>query len=116
MSDELLAAVDLGSNSFRLLIGKLDGDQIAPVSTWREGVRLAGGLDEKSVLSDAKIEEAVAALTRFRERLSAVARCKERERTIKAIGGRAWCIDRRDFGYRRGALDLSGLRALATLE
>jgi exopolyphosphatase / guanosine-5'-triphosphate,3'-diphosphate pyrophosphatase len=73
MSEELLAAVDLGSNSFRLLIGKLDGDQIAPVSTWREGVRLAGGLDEKSVLSEQKIEEAVAALLRFRERLSAVA-------------------------------------------
>jgi exopolyphosphatase / guanosine-5'-triphosphate,3'-diphosphate pyrophosphatase len=73
MSEELLAVVDLGSNSFRLLIGKLDGDQIVPVSTWREGVRLAGGLDEKSILSEAKIEEAVAALTRFRERLSAVA-------------------------------------------
>jgi exopolyphosphatase/guanosine-5'-triphosphate,3'-diphosphate pyrophosphatase len=73
MSEELLAAVDLGSNSFRLMIGKLDGEQIVPVSTWREGVRLAGGLDEKSALSEAKIEEAVAALTRFRERLSAVA-------------------------------------------
>jgi exopolyphosphatase / guanosine-5'-triphosphate,3'-diphosphate pyrophosphatase len=73
MSEELLAAVDLGSNSFRLLIGKLDGDQVAPVSTWREGVRLAGGLDEKSILSEEKIDEAVAALTRFRERLSAVA-------------------------------------------
>lgn len=73
MSEDLLAAVDLGSNSFRLLIGKLDGDQIAPVSTWREGVRLAAGLDGKSNLSEAKIEEAVVALTRFRERLSAVA-------------------------------------------
>ncbi len=72
MSEELLAAVDLGSNSFRLLIGKLDGDQIVPVSTLREGVRLAGGLNEQSSLSDAKIEEARAALSRFRERLSAV--------------------------------------------
>jgi exopolyphosphatase / guanosine-5'-triphosphate,3'-diphosphate pyrophosphatase len=73
MSEELLAAVDLGSNSFRLLIGKLDGDQIAPVSTWREGVRLAAGLDTKSNLAEGKIDEAVLALTRFRERLSAVA-------------------------------------------
>jgi exopolyphosphatase / guanosine-5'-triphosphate,3'-diphosphate pyrophosphatase len=72
MSEELLAAVDLGSNSFRLLIGKLDGDQIVPVSTLREGVRLAGGLNEQSSLTDAKIEEACAALGRFRERLSAV--------------------------------------------
>jgi exopolyphosphatase / guanosine-5'-triphosphate,3'-diphosphate pyrophosphatase len=72
MSEELLAAVDLGSNSFRLLIGKLDGDQIVPVSTLREGVRLAGGLTENSAVSDSKIEEACAALGRFRERLSAV--------------------------------------------
>jgi exopolyphosphatase / guanosine-5'-triphosphate,3'-diphosphate pyrophosphatase len=72
MSEELLAAVDLGSNSFRLLIGKLDGDQIVPVSTLREGVRLAGGLTENSALSDSKIEEACVALGRFRERLSAV--------------------------------------------
>ncbi len=72
MSDDLLAAVDLGSNSFRLLIGKLDGDHIVPVSTLREGVRLAGGLTEQSVVSDSKIEEACAALVRFRERLSAV--------------------------------------------
>jgi exopolyphosphatase / guanosine-5'-triphosphate,3'-diphosphate pyrophosphatase len=72
MSEELLAAVDLGSNSFRLLIGKLDGDQIVPVSTLREGVRLAGGLNEQSSVADAKIEEACAALGRFRERLSAV--------------------------------------------
>jgi exopolyphosphatase / guanosine-5'-triphosphate,3'-diphosphate pyrophosphatase len=72
MNEGLIAAVDLGSNSFRLMIGKLDGEQIVPVSTWREGVRLAGGLDEKSALSESKIEEAVAALTRFRERLAAV--------------------------------------------
>jgi exopolyphosphatase / guanosine-5'-triphosphate,3'-diphosphate pyrophosphatase len=73
MSDELLAAVDLGSNSFRLLIGKLDGDQIRPISTWREGVRLAAGLDSDSKLSEEKIDEALAALTRLRERLAGVA-------------------------------------------
>jgi exopolyphosphatase / guanosine-5'-triphosphate,3'-diphosphate pyrophosphatase len=80
MSEELLAAVDLGSNSFRLLIGKLDGDQIVPVSTLREGVRLAGGLNEDSALTDTKIDEACAALGRFRERLSAVS-----PRRIRAV-------------------------------
>ena len=44
--NEPLAAVDLGSNSFRLLIAKEDGGQIVPISTYREGVRLAGGLNE----------------------------------------------------------------------
>jgi exopolyphosphatase / guanosine-5'-triphosphate,3'-diphosphate pyrophosphatase len=68
----LIAAVDLGSNSFRLLIAKEEGGQIVPVSTHREGVRLAAGLDAKNQLADDKIREATDALGRFRERLAAV--------------------------------------------
>lgn len=67
-----LAAVDLGSNSFRLLIAKQDGGQIVPISTHREGVRLAGGLDESNALADDKIAEACEALSRFRERLASI--------------------------------------------
>ena len=48
--NELMAAVDLGSNSFRLLIAKEDGGQIIPVSMYREGVRLAGGLSDANEL------------------------------------------------------------------
>jgi exopolyphosphatase / guanosine-5'-triphosphate,3'-diphosphate pyrophosphatase len=71
-SDGLVAAVDLGSNSFRLLIAKQEGGQIVPISTHREGVRLAAGLDRNNELSRSKIDEAVVALGRFRERLSSV--------------------------------------------
>lgn len=78
MNEQLLAAVDLGSNSFRLLIGKLDGEQIVPVSTWREGVRLAGGLNESARLSESKIVEACEALARFRERVAAVPQVRMR--------------------------------------
>ena len=67
-----LAAVDLGSNSFRLLIAKDEGGQIVPISTHREGVRLAGGLNGDNVLSEDKIAEACAALERFRERLASI--------------------------------------------
>lgn len=67
-----LAAVDLGSNSFRLLIAREEAGQIVPISTHREGVRLAGGLDDGSLLSAAKIREACEALSRFRERLAAI--------------------------------------------
>jgi len=67
-----LAAVDLGSNSFRLLIAKQDGGQIVPISTHREGVRLAGGLDDSNALADDKIAEACEALSRFRERLASI--------------------------------------------
>jgi exopolyphosphatase / guanosine-5'-triphosphate,3'-diphosphate pyrophosphatase len=71
-SQELLAAIDLGSNSFRLLIAKHDGGQIVSVSTYRESVRLAGGLTDDQSLSEQKVSEATDALARFRERLSGV--------------------------------------------
>jgi exopolyphosphatase / guanosine-5'-triphosphate,3'-diphosphate pyrophosphatase len=71
-SSGALAAVDLGSNSFRLLIAKQDGGQIVPISTHREGVRLAGGLDDSNALAEEKIAEACDALSRFRERLGSI--------------------------------------------
>ena len=71
--DSLLAAVDLGSNSFRLSIGRVaqhDGDvQIFQVDRLKETVRLAAGLDSNLVLSEEAIDRAVAVLERFGERL-----------------------------------------------
>jgi exopolyphosphatase/guanosine-5'-triphosphate,3'-diphosphate pyrophosphatase len=54
------------------LIAREEGGQIVPISTHREGVRLAAGLDRESALSSAKIDEACEALTRFRERLASI--------------------------------------------
>lgn len=69
----VLAAVDLGSNSFRLVIGRIErtplGEQIRPVDQIKETVRLAAGLGEGSVLSQAARDRALAALQRFGERL-----------------------------------------------
>jgi exopolyphosphatase/guanosine-5'-triphosphate,3'-diphosphate pyrophosphatase len=45
-SGTLLAAVDLGSNSFRLEIGRLDHGQIQRVEYLKETVRQGSGLDE----------------------------------------------------------------------
>ncbi len=69
LTSPLLAAVDLGSNSFRMILARREGGQVVPISTWRESVRLAAGLDKKNRLSEAKIVEAEAALARFAERL-----------------------------------------------
>jgi len=70
--NEPLAAVDLGSNSFRLLIAKEDGGQIVPISTYREGVRMAGGLNDSNEVAADKLAEACVALARFRERLGTI--------------------------------------------
>jgi exopolyphosphatase/guanosine-5'-triphosphate,3'-diphosphate pyrophosphatase len=71
--DHLLAAVDLGSNSFRLALGRVvvhDGTaQIYQIDRLKETVRLAGGLDTDKRLSDAAIDRAVEVLKRFGERL-----------------------------------------------
>ena len=42
-----LAVVDLGSNSFRLEIGRVEGDQIFRLDTWRETIRFGAGLDDR---------------------------------------------------------------------
>lgn len=71
--NQLIAAVDLGSNSFRLQIGRIVEEggvaQIYPVDRMKETVRLAAGLDARLVLDEASIARAVAVLERFGERL-----------------------------------------------
>jgi len=65
-----LAVVDLGSNSFRLEIGRVEGDQIYQLDTWRETLRFGAGLDAKGRLKPGAMQRALACLARFRERLS----------------------------------------------
>jgi exopolyphosphatase / guanosine-5'-triphosphate,3'-diphosphate pyrophosphatase len=65
----LLAAVDVGSNSFRLEIGRADGSHIERHGYWKEIVRLAAGLDEGNHLSRKSIDTAAECLARINERL-----------------------------------------------
>jgi exopolyphosphatase / guanosine-5'-triphosphate,3'-diphosphate pyrophosphatase len=66
---ELIAAVDLGSNSFRLQVGRVVGNQIYPLDSLKESVRLAAGLTAEKTLDEASQERAIEALARFGERL-----------------------------------------------
>jgi exopolyphosphatase/guanosine-5'-triphosphate,3'-diphosphate pyrophosphatase len=69
----LLASVDLGSNSFRLIVGRIEetpaGSQIYQVDALRESVRLAAGLSADKLLDRASQVRAWDALKRFGERL-----------------------------------------------
>ena len=67
----MLAAVDLGSNSFRLHIGTFDGEQIRIISSAREPVRLGAGLDKRGNLSAQAIQTGIECLTRFSRILQA---------------------------------------------
>lgn len=64
-----IAAVDLGSNSFRLQIVRIIDDQLYPLDSLKETVRLASGLSADKQLDAAAQARAIATLKRFNERL-----------------------------------------------
>lgn len=69
MKHELVAAVDMGSNSFRLQVGQVHGNQIYELDGLREPVRLAAGLGAGKMLDAASQKRALEALAKFGERL-----------------------------------------------
>ncbi len=69
MMYETVAAVDLGSNSFRLQVGRVVDDQIYPLDSLKEPVRLATGLTAEKMLDADAQARALVALSRFGERL-----------------------------------------------
>ncbi len=66
---DTLAAVDLGSNSFHLQIGRVVGGQIYPLDAVREVVRLGAGLTADKRIDRGTQARALAALAKFAERL-----------------------------------------------
>lgn len=69
----LIAAVDLGSNSFRLVIAATEegSAELAPriIDQIKETVRIGSGLDKRQELSQSAQQRAIEALSRFAERL-----------------------------------------------
>jgi exopolyphosphatase/guanosine-5'-triphosphate,3'-diphosphate pyrophosphatase len=66
---EVMAAVDLGSNSFHMVVARNQHGQPSIVDRLREMVRLASGLDRDGRLDDASQERALGCLRRFGQRL-----------------------------------------------
>jgi len=78
---ETLAAVDLGSNSFHLQIGRVVEGQIFPLDTLREVVRIGAGLSADKRIDRATQARALQALRRFGERLRGFPR-----QSVRAVG------------------------------
>ena len=70
---DLVAAIDLGSNSLRLLVAQVvktpSGTQLRPVDTIRETVRLAAGLTENKILGNDAYQRGLNTVRRFGERI-----------------------------------------------
>jgi exopolyphosphatase / guanosine-5'-triphosphate,3'-diphosphate pyrophosphatase len=65
----IMAAVDLGSNSFHMVVARADQGHPSIIDRLREMVRLASGLDSQGYLDSASQERALACLRRFGQRL-----------------------------------------------
>ncbi|HJV63346.1 MAG TPA: exopolyphosphatase, partial [Albitalea sp.] len=68
-----LAAIDMGSNSFRLEIGQLHQGRYRRIDYLKETVRLGAGLDLHGFLTEEASERGLACLARFAQRLQGYA-------------------------------------------
>jgi exopolyphosphatase/guanosine-5'-triphosphate,3'-diphosphate pyrophosphatase len=69
---DLLAAIDLGSNSFHMVVARYVLGQLRIVDRIKESVRLAEGLDGRGGLNPEVMPRALECLARFGQRLSAI--------------------------------------------
>ena len=67
--DEYYAAIDLGSNSFHMVIVRVLAGSVQTVGKNKHKVRLAAGLNDDSILQEDAIERGLACLTNFAEKL-----------------------------------------------
>ncbi len=88
------AAVDLGSNSFHMVVARWSDEHLAIVDRLRERTALAAGLDDSKQLDSATQDRALACLRRFGERL----RGMPAER-VRAIGTSALRMARNARGF-----------------
>jgi exopolyphosphatase/guanosine-5'-triphosphate,3'-diphosphate pyrophosphatase len=93
-----LGAVDLGSNSFHLEVGRVEGEQIYPLDSLREAVRLGAGITREKNLTPEVQERALETLKRFSERLAGMPR-----EAVRAVGTNALRMSRNSPAFLRSA-------------
>ncbi len=76
-----VAAIDLGSNSFHMVVARVVDGQVLVVDRMREMVRLGAGLDASNRLTRAAQDAAIACLERFGQRLRGMS-----ARNVRAVG------------------------------
>jgi exopolyphosphatase/guanosine-5'-triphosphate,3'-diphosphate pyrophosphatase len=78
---DTIAAVDLGSNSFHLVVARPHGGELVVVDRLRESIRLGAGLDDEKLLTEEAQADALACLDRFGQRLRNLPRG-----SVRAVG------------------------------
>jgi len=100
-----LAAIDLGSNSFHMIVGRLQNGQLQIIDRLREPVRLAAGLDDNQQLHPDVAECALDCLRRFGQRVHGL-----QPGNIRAVGTNTLRIARTNIGFIEQAQEALGHR------
>jgi len=98
-----LAAIDLGSNSFHMIVGRLQNGQLQIIDRLREPVRLAAGLDDNQRLHPDVAERALDCLRRFGQRVHDL-----QPGNIRAVGTNTLRIARTGNGFIQQAQEALG--------
>jgi len=100
---DVLAAVDLGSNSFHMVVARYSHGQLVIIDRLREMVRLASGVETNGEIDRAAAARAIACLERFGQRLRAM-----RAGTVRAVGTSALRVAQRKGPFLARAREALG--------
>lgn len=80
-NDSVMAAIDMGSNSFHMVVAKLESGEVRPVDKFAEKVMLASGLNDAGELSSGAIDRGLQCLRKFSQRTANIP-----TRNIRCLG------------------------------
>jgi exopolyphosphatase/guanosine-5'-triphosphate,3'-diphosphate pyrophosphatase len=100
----LVAAIDLGSNSFHLLVARIEHGEVRPVETLAEKVQLGAGLED-NLLSQEAIDRGLECLSRFAQLLDSMEPAQ-----IRIVGTHALRIARNRHAFTIPARHILGAR------
>jgi len=100
---DVLAAVDLGSNSFHLVVARYTHGQLVIIDRLREMVRLAAGVEENGRIDKEVAARALACLQRFGQRLRDM-----RADSVRVVGTNALRVAHRKQAFLERAREALG--------
>ncbi|MCG8325962.1 MAG: Ppx/GppA family phosphatase, partial [Thiotrichales bacterium] len=81
LNPDTYAAIDLGSNSFHMMVARHNDEQLVVIDKMKDMVQLAAGLSEDRMLSEEAMDRGVSCLERFGQRIHELPRLN-----IRAVG------------------------------
>src|SRR5215471_9075470 len=100
---DVLAAVDLGSNSFHMVVARYSHGQLVVIDRLRDMVRLASGVEENGRIDKEVAARAIASLQKFGQRLRDM-----HARSVRVVGTNALRVARRKQAFLERAREALG--------